>query len=70
MILFKIFDSNMGREKNKFILTIIEKVFSFLSKFRCACCNSTCIIADNALPDNTKSKQLSESNLSLESLMT
>ena len=37
----------MNTEKNnkrKFILKIIEATFKFLSKMKCACCNSTCIV--------------------------
>ena len=39
----------MGKEKKySFILKILDKVFAFLSKARCACCNSTCIVGDEA----------------------
>ena len=31
-------------KKQNFILKILDKVFAFLTKARCACCNSTCIL--------------------------
>ncbi len=37
----------MSKEKNNkrnFILKLVEATFKFLSKFKCACCNSTCIV--------------------------
>ena len=36
---------NTEKEKRRnFILKLIEATFKFLSKFKCACCNSTCIV--------------------------
>lgn len=35
----------MSGKKNKFILKVLDKVFTFLSKFRCVCCSSTCIVS-------------------------
>ena len=36
---------NTDKEKKRnFILKIIEATFKFLSKMKCACCNSTCIV--------------------------
>ena len=47
-------------KKQNFILKILDKVFAFLTKSRCACCNSTCIVGDDVL-NNTESKPASPS---------
>tara|TARA_R110002153_G_scaffold50796_1_gene142778 strand:+ start:5091 stop:5267 length:177 start_codon:yes stop_codon:yes gene_type:complete len=31
-------------KKQGFILSVLEKVFKFLSKMRCVMCNSTCVV--------------------------
>ena len=52
----------MKKEKEKklnFILKIVEATFKFLSKFKCACCNSTCIVEKNC-PEQTKLKSDNE----------
>ena len=46
-----------SNEKRNFILKILDKVFAFLTKSRCACCNSTCIVESG----NTESKPASPS---------
>lgn len=45
-------------KKQNFILKILDKVFAFLTKSRCACCNSTCIVGDEVL-NNTESRPTS-----------
>lgn len=53
------------QKKNKFILSVLDRVFSFLSKFRCACCNSTCIVND-VEQNNKESIESTHSSDSLE----
>jgi len=56
-----------NEKKHNFILKILDKVFAFLTKFKCACCNSTCIVGDEVL-NNTESRPTSPSIESLERL--
>jgi hypothetical protein len=52
-----------NEKKHNFILKILDKVFAFLTKARCACCNSTCILGDEVAhsTESTPIKRHSES---------
>ncbi len=60
-------------KKDKFILTIITKILKFLSKLKCACCNSTCVVDKSINCPETENKiddsyidEIIESNTILE----
>jgi len=34
----------MKKAVMEFVLSVLDRVFKFFGKWRCACCNSTCIV--------------------------
>lgn len=45
----------MKKEIQEFVLSILDKVFKFFAKLKCACCNSQCIVdksINNNCPEN------------------
>ena len=34
----------MKKKLMEFVLSVLDKVFKFFGRWRCACCNSTCVV--------------------------
>ena len=41
----------MKKKLMEFVLSVLDKVFKFFGKLRCACCNSQCVL-DKSITNN------------------